>query len=70
MDIQMPVMDGVEATGIIRNKLNSSIPIIALTAHALKHEVDRFLAAGMNDHIAKPFDIAILKNKIFKLINS
>ncbi len=58
MDIQMPVMDGMEATRRIRAKgshvLNPDIPIIALTAHAFSEEVKKFLEAGMNDHLAKP----------------
>ncbi len=68
MDVQMPVMDGFEATKKIRIKEeteknvfhasltihHASIPIIALTAHAMQGDRERFLAAGMNDHIAKP----------------
>ncbi len=58
MDIQMPVMDGTEATRLIRSKkseaINPDIPIIALTAHAFKEEVEAFLRCGMNDHLAKP----------------
>lgn len=58
MDIQMPVMDGIEATKLIRtssamNKV-SSIPIIALTAHAMPEDRDNFLKVGMNDYISKP----------------
>ncbi|SHO48184.1 ATP-binding protein [Desulfopila aestuarii] len=58
MDVQMPVMDGLTATGKIRklNSPQSDIPIIALTAHALKEDYDRCLAAGMNDYLAKPID--------------
>ncbi len=58
MDIQMPVMDGMEATRKIRERgttvINPEIPIVALTAHAFKEEVKKFLEAGMNDHLAKP----------------
>jgi len=60
MDIQMPVMDGFEATRIIRasNAANSkSIPIIAMTANVFKEDVDNCLNAGMNNHIGKPIDI-------------
>jgi len=64
MDIQMPVMDGVEATKIIRGARNlgekSSIPIIAMTAYAMMSDKEKFLAAGMNDYIAKPVDKAAL----------
>ena len=57
MDIQMPDMDGFEATGIIRTDLdNKTIPIIAITAHAMESEKQHCLESGMNDHIAKPFD--------------
>lgn len=57
MDIQMPEMDGVEATQVIRkNQQYSKLPIVAMTAHALLLERQRCLAAGMNDHIAKPVD--------------
>jgi signal transduction histidine kinase/CheY-like chemotaxis protein len=55
MDMQMPVMDGFEATEEIR-KINTSIPIIALTASATSHEKERAKIAGVNDYITKPFD--------------
>lgn len=55
MDMQMPVMDGFEATEEIRRG-NNSIPIIALTASATAHEKERAKIAGVNDYITKPFD--------------
>jgi hemerythrin-like metal-binding protein/PAS domain S-box-containing protein len=57
MDVQMPVMDGVTATRALRSMAEfKSLPIIAMTAHTLAHEQESNAAAGMNDHIGKPFD--------------
>lgn len=55
MDIQMPVMNGYEATAMIRAQYSTTLPIIALTAGNVKGERERCLAAGMNDFLAKPF---------------
>lgn len=55
MDMQMPVMNGLEATELIRKELKSDIPIIALTANAIKGENDKCIEAGMNGYISKPF---------------
>jgi signal transduction histidine kinase/CheY-like chemotaxis protein len=55
MDVQMPVMDGIEATRKIREQ-GFSLPIIAMTAHAMDEEKQRCLRAGMNDHVSKPMD--------------
>lgn len=54
MDIQMPDMDGVETTKLIRSKFKKNIPIVALTAHAIKGDKERFIAAGMDDYLSKP----------------
>ncbi|MDH5786285.1 MAG: response regulator, partial [Chromatiales bacterium] len=61
MDLQMPIMDGYAATRAIRSDSRwAKLPIIAMTAHALTEERERCLAAGMNDHLAKPIDVEVL----------
>lgn len=55
MDIQMPEMDGIEATQILREKMGVKTPIIALTANAFKSEIDKCISIGMDDYITKPF---------------
>jgi len=68
MDIQMPVLDGIAAAREIRRLEAGSdrarIPIVALTANALAHQVADYLAAGMDDHVAKPIEIAKLYETI------
>ncbi|MBC2770263.1 response regulator [Pusillimonas minor] len=59
MDIQMPVMDGYEAARQIRS-LDAAVPIIAMTAAGLVEDLDRALAAGMDAHLGKPFDVQTL----------
>lgn len=67
MDLQMPEMNGFEATEYIRNQLHSSIPIIALTADVTTVDLAKCRAVGMNDYIAKPVDEKLLYNKIISL---
>ncbi len=65
MDIQMPKMDGISATKIIREEARfAHIPIIALTAHALEEDREKSLNAGMNDHTTKPIDTTQLFKKL------
>ncbi len=66
MDIQMPIMDGIEATKLIRqmDSPKKETPIIAMTAHALKNEKSNCLKVGMDDYISKPFDPEELYAKI------
>ncbi|MEY4765029.1 MAG: hypothetical protein RI907_1702 [Pseudomonadota bacterium] len=63
MDVQMPVMDGVEATRRIL-EIDPTLPVLALTAHAMPEETQRCLAAGMVDHLAKPFDAQDMVQRI------
>jgi len=61
MDLQMPVMDGYTATAQIRGHLGmTALPIIAMTANAMASDREACLAAGMNDHVGKPFDLSNL----------
>src|SRR5690606_2174598 len=61
MDLQMPIMDGIEATVRIRkDRSKADLPIVAMTAHAYADEKDRCIAAGMNDHVAKPVEPPVL----------
>lgn len=64
MDMQMPEMNGYEATAIIRNELKNNVPIIAMTAHAMNTEKEKCLALGMNDYISKPFQVEDLFNRM------
>lgn len=72
MDIQMPVMDGFEATKAIRlgDGPGNTVPIIALTANATRKDIEKCLAAGMNDCIPKPFTPEDLFRMLFKYSNS
>ena len=67
MDIQMPVMNGYEATRAIRqleNKALAEIPIVAMTANAFSEDVKQAKDAGMNAHVAKPIDVGVLESTL------
>ncbi|WP_245776620.1 response regulator [Spirosoma endophyticum] len=68
MDIQMPIMDGYETTRQIRSKFDKTVPIIAMTAHALASEQEECLKAGMNDFLSKPFKMEELQQLIRKYL--
>jgi len=69
MDMQMPEMDGMEATQLIRKKpQHDDLPIISMTAHAMSGVREQLLAAGMNDYITKPFDVDDLFSVLDKWI--
>ncbi|NHZ48162.1 ATP-binding protein, partial [Nitratidesulfovibrio liaohensis] len=73
MDIQMPEMDGTEAARRISDLAHSTgrarPPIVALTAHALRGDRERFLASGMDDYIAKPLERDVLRRVLQRLVN-
>ncbi|MFZ1442758.1 MAG: response regulator, partial [Fusicatenibacter saccharivorans] len=67
MDVQMPVMNGYEATKAIRrssHELAKTIPIIAMTANAFSEDIQHSLAAGMNAHVSKPIEMKVLEKTI------
>ncbi|MBF0626171.1 MAG: response regulator, partial [Magnetococcales bacterium] len=71
MDVQMPVMDGHEATRRIRALDRcAGLPILAMTASAMVQDVNRCLEAGMNDHVAKPIDVAGFFAKLLQWVKS
>jgi two-component system sensor histidine kinase/response regulator len=72
MDVQMPQMDGMEATVEIRRreeKTGAHIPIVAMTAHAMKGDRDRCLAAGMDGYVSKPISFSVLKAEIDRVLS-
>jgi CheY-like chemotaxis protein len=69
MDLQMPEMDGITATKVLRsNPRLQKLPIIAMTAHALVEESQRCLDAGMNDHVSKPIDPEVLFTTLLRWV--
>jgi two-component system cell cycle response regulator DivK len=69
MDIQLPVMDGLEATKRIKaDSATQSIPIFALTAFAMNGDRERFIQAGCNDYLSKPYNIKELLEKVKNIL--
>jgi CheY-like chemotaxis protein len=71
MDVQMPEMDGFEATRKIRamgGEKAGEIPIIAMTANVFREDIERCLASGMNDHVGKPMDFKEVMSKLRKYL--
>ena len=68
MDVQMPLLDGITTTRLIRKYVAERIPIVGMTAYVLPNEIEKCYAAGMNDHIPKPIDEQHLLNVIKKYI--
>ncbi|MDK2834719.1 MAG: hypothetical protein PWP63_1806 [Methanolobus sp.] len=65
LDIQLPRMDGLELLSIIKSDENTrDIPVIALTAHSMRGDHERFIEAGCNDYISKPIDIRSFWDKV------
>jgi CheY-like chemotaxis protein len=71
LDLEMPVMDGVAATRAIRKgeagEKNKDIPIIAMTAYVMNGDKEKFLEAGMNGYVAKPVEIELLQEALWKV---
>ena len=68
MDVHMPVMDGYEASQIIRKQLRLETPIIGVTANVFKDDIEKCIQAGMNDHLGKPYGENQLAAKINKWV--
>ena len=69
MDINMPIMNGMDATRILVNEFNIQTPIVALTANALEGDKEKFLSAGMADYLTKPIDIKAFETILLKYSN-
>jgi CheY-like chemotaxis protein len=70
MDVQMPEMDGIAATRMLREKGFAGIPIIAMTAHTMKGDYEKCLEAGMNDYISKPIRKKVVLEMVEKWVGS
>jgi two-component system, sensor histidine kinase len=68
MDLRMPVLDGFEATEIIRKDIDKTVPIVAVSAHVLKEVVDKCFAVGMNAFIAKGIEIKKFERELLSWV--
>ena len=68
MDIQMPVLDGLTATKLIRQDISESLPVLAMTAHAMEGDAEKSKAFGMNAHITKPIDPEFLYSTLSQFL--
>ncbi len=68
MDIQMPTMDGYQASKIIRSEMHLNIPIIAMTAHVMPTEKEKCISVGMNDYLSKPIEEKLLLEMLQKYL--
>ena len=68
MDLQMPIMGGIEATKILR-KIDKNIPIVALTANAMKDDIEKTKSVGMNEHLNKPIEVEKLYETLLKFLS-
>ena len=70
MDIQMPIMDGLEATRILKaDAATKNIPVLALTSYAMKEDKERIFEAGCDGYLAKPIDIQELVKEVAKYLS-
>jgi CheY-like chemotaxis protein len=70
MDLQMPEMNGYEATSVIREKLGNNVPVVALTAHESDEEREKCTASGMNAYVTKPINEKILSGVVSGLLQA
>ncbi|MHB0755083.1 response regulator [Polaribacter sp. M15] len=68
MDLKMPVLNGFQATEIIRQKMNLKTPIIALTANSVQEEKEKCIALGMNHYLSKPYDRDVFIDMVYNYI--
>ena len=67
MDIQMPIMNGIEATQIIKQNFKKVPPVVALTANALSGDIDKFLSNGLDYFLSKPITKESLSEKLLEI---